>query len=148
MSNLPKSWAVPLGIQVVDEATTNENESGRLADEWEIPKGIDFAMATVIDATEGLNPTYKEAKTCPDWPRWKEAIEAEWKALVDNRTWKLVECPEGTNIVGCKWVLRIKRNSVGGIEKYKAQLVTCSFSQIHGVDYYEMYAPISHLVTL
>ena len=115
-----------MGIQVVDKATTNENESGGLADEWEIPEGIDFMMATVMDVTEGLNPTYKEAKTCPDWPRWKEAIEAEWKALVDNGTWKLVEHPEGANIVGCKWVLRIKKNSVGGIEKYKAQLVACT----------------------
>lgn len=88
-SNLPKSRAVPLGIQVVDEvdeAAANENESGRLADEWEIPEGIDFAMATVMDAVEGLNPTYEEAKTRPDWPKWKEAIEAEWKALVDNGT--------------------------------------------------------------
>ena len=69
MSNLPKLQAVPLGIQVVDKATTNENESGGLADEWEIPEGIYFTMATVMDATEELNPTYEEAKTCPDWPR-------------------------------------------------------------------------------
>ena len=150
-SNLPKSRAVPLGIQVVDEvdeAAANENESGRLADEWEIPEGIDFAMATVMDAAEGLNPTYEEAKTRPDWPKWKEVIEAEWKALVDNGTWKLVERPEGANVVGCKWVLKIKRNAVGGIEKYKARLVARGFTQIHGVDYYEMYAPVARLATL
>ena len=69
-----------MGIQVVDEvdeAAANENKSGRLADEWEIPEGIDFMMATVMDATEELNPTYEEVKMCPDWPKWKEVIEAE-----------------------------------------------------------------------
>ena len=50
--------------------------------------------------------------------------------------------------MGCKWVLRIKRNAVGGIEKYKAQLVACGFTQIHGVDYYETYAPVARLATL
>ena len=67
---------------------------------------------------------------------------------MDNGTWKLVEHPEGANIVGCKWVLRTKRNAVGGIEKYKAWLVTCSFTQIHRVDYYETYAPVARLMTL
>jgi len=147
-SNLPNSRAVPLGIQVVEEATENENESGGLAEEWEIPDGIDFAMATVMDAAEGLNPTYEEAKKRPDWPRWKEAIEAEWKALEDNGTWKLVERPEGVNVVGCKWVLKIKKNSAGEVEKYKARLVARGFTQIHGVDYYETYAPVARLATV
>ena len=105
-------------------------------------------MATVMDAVEGLNPMYEEAKKCPDWLRWKEAIEAEWKALEDNGTWKLVECPEGINVVGCKWVLRIKKNSAGEVEKYKARLVAHGFTQIHRVDYYETYAPVAHLATV
>jgi len=105
-------------------------------------------MATVMDAAEGLNPTYEEAKKRPDWLQWKEAIEAEWKALEDNGMWKLVERLEGINIVGCKWVLRIKKNSAGEIEKYKAQLVAHGFTQIHGVDYYEMYTPVACLVTV
>ena len=105
-------------------------------------------MATVMDAAEGLNPTYEEAKKRPDWPRWKEAIEAEWKALEDNGTWKLVERPEGVNVVGCKWVLRIKKNSAGEVEKYKARLVARGFTQIHGVDYYETYAPVARLATV
>ena len=54
-------------------------------------------MATVMDAAEGLNPTYEEAKKHPDWPQWKEAIEAEWKALEDNGMWKLVDQKASTS---------------------------------------------------
>jgi len=146
-SNLPNSRAVPLGIQVIDEATVNENESGRVADDCEIPEGIDFAMATVMDAAEGLNPTYDEAKRHPDWPKWKEAIDMEFKALEDNGTWKLVERPEGVNVVDCKIVLRIKKNTAGEIDKYKARLVARGFTQIHSVDYYETYTPVARLAT-
>lgn len=51
---------MPLSIQVVDEETPNEH--GGLADEWEIGEGVEYAMAMVMDAMEGLNPTYDEAK--------------------------------------------------------------------------------------
>jgi hypothetical protein len=44
-------------------------------------------------------------------------------------------------------VLRIKKNAAGEIEKYKARLVARGFTQIHGVDYYEMYAPVARLAS-
>ena len=50
-----------------------------------------------------------------------------------------------TNVVDCKWVLRIKKNSAGEIDKYKACLVARGFTQIHGVDFYETYAPVARL---
>ena len=52
------------------------------------------------------------------------------------------------NIVGCKWVFKIKRNTSGEIKKYKARLVAKGYSQIQGVDYDKTYAPVTRLASL
>jgi hypothetical protein len=57
----------------------------------------------------------------------------------------VVKWPKG--IIGCKWVLHIKKNAAGEIEKYQARLVVHSFMQIHGVNYYKTYIPIARLVS-
>lgn len=65
----------------------------------------DWVMATVMDTVECLNPTYEEEKGHSDWPKWKEAIQAELQSLESNKTWSIVECPKDTNVVSSKWVL-------------------------------------------
>jgi hypothetical protein len=105
----------------------------------------EHAMATVIESVEGLTPTYEEARKRSDWPRWDEAIQKELESLKKSGTWKLVKRPQGANVVDSKWVLRIKKNAAGEIEKYKARLVARGFTQIYGIDYYETYAPVARL---
>ena len=53
----------------------------------------DFVMATVLEAAEGLNPSYEEAKKRTDWPKWEEAIKAELVSLEKNGMWRIVERP-------------------------------------------------------
>ena len=105
---------------------------------WEVQEE-DWVMATVMNMAENLEPSYEEAKRRSDWPRWQEAIKAELASLEKNSTWSVVERLKGVNVVGCKWVLRIK--------KYKARLVACGFTQIHGINYYETYAPVARLAS-
>lgn len=133
----PSDGLLPKGIQEVAE----------VVDEWEMVSVEEFAMATVTEASEGIMPSYEEAKKRPDWPKWQEAIKAELQNLKMNGTWELVERPDGANVVDCKWVLRIKKNAAGEIEKYKARLVARGFTQVYGVDYYETYAPVAKLAT-
>ena len=104
----------------------------------------DHAMAAVI---EGLEPTFEEAKRRPDWPKWQEAIKKELDGLEKMGTWRLVKRPPDANVVDTKWVFRIKKNSAGEIEKYKARLVARGFTQIYGVDYYETYAPVARMTS-
>jgi hypothetical protein len=39
---------------------------------------------------------------------WKAAMDLEFDALVKNKTWHLVPPMKGRNIIGCKWVYKIK----------------------------------------
>lgn len=77
-------------------------------------------MVTGIAKAESLNPfRVEEVRTHDNWPKWKSVIMVELQSLHDVRTWDVVECPEGANIVGCKWVFKIKKNAAREIDKYK-----------------------------
>ncbi|KAH9135323.1 hypothetical protein LEN26_006488 [Aphanomyces euteiches] len=69
-------------------------------------------------------------------------MKAEIDSLIANGTWMLVPKPPGTNIVSNKWVFKIKYDSLGAVEKFKARLVARGFSQQYGVDFSETYSPV------
>jgi len=46
------------------------------------------------------------------------------------------------NVVGSRWVQRIKRRVDGSIERYKALLVARCFTQQEGIDYSETFNPV------
>ena len=72
----------------------------------------------------------------------RKAIYEEFEALLRNGTWSLVPPPKDTNIVGCKWLFRIKRHVDSSLARYKARLVAKGFTQCHGVDFHETFAPV------
>ena len=68
-------------------------------------------------------------------PQWRRAMTEEYDALVHNVTWELVPSHPSQNVVGNKWVYRIKYKPTGEIERYKARLVAKGFHQRPGIDY-------------
>jgi len=42
---------------------------------------------------------------------WKKAMDVEYEALIGNKTWRLVPPQKGRNVIGCKWVYKIKRKT-------------------------------------
>ncbi|PKI41587.1 hypothetical protein CRG98_038026 [Punica granatum] len=50
-------------------------------------------------------------------------MEEEFQALIHNHTWDMVLAPPSKNIIGCKWVYKIKQKTDGTIDMYKARLV-------------------------
>ena len=65
------------------------------------------------------------------------------KSMNDNEIWDLVELLEGVKPIGCKWIFKIKKDSKGNIERYKARLVAKDFTQKEGIDYQETFSPVS-----
>jgi hypothetical protein len=58
---------------------------------------------------------------------WHEAMDDEYQALMENKTWHLVPPSSTRNIIDCKWVYRIKKNADGTIDMYKARLFAKGF---------------------
>ena len=50
-------------------------------------------------------------------------MDEEFIALTRQRTWILVPPSPTQNVVGCKWVFKLKHNNDGSISRYKARLV-------------------------
>lgn len=89
-----------------------------------------------------------EAKEQPEWPEWKAAIEKELQDLQANGTWEVVRRPVGEKMISSKWVFKIKFNSRGELERFKARLVARGFSQQYGIDFEETYSPVLKLTSL
>lgn len=101
--------------------------------------------------TEGCFVGIEEPSLFEDAARhleWKRAMEEEIEVIEKNQTWELVKRPLNKNVVGVKWIYRLKTDAKGNVVKHKARLVAKGFTQKHGVDYLETFAPVSRHETI
>eukprot|EP00253_Pinus_taeda_P006033 PITA_06033 len=69
----------------------------------------------------------------------------EYDSIARNSAWEIVPKPEGKLVVGSRWIYKVKQETDGSVGKYKARFVARGFSQIEGIDYEEIFAPIARL---
>ncbi|KAG7593962.1 GAG-pre-integrase domain [Arabidopsis thaliana x Arabidopsis arenosa] len=100
-----------------------------------------LAAVTLVDEPV----TYKQAVQILEW---REAMSKEIEALELNETWTLEKLPHGVKALGSKWVFRLKFNSDGTLERYKARLVALGNHQKEGVDFDETFAPVAKMQTV
>ena len=72
----------------------------------------------------------------------------EHQALLRNQTWTLVPRHSTQNVIGCKWVYRVKYNPDGSLKQHKARLVAIGFHQRPGIDYSETFSPVIKSTTI
>jgi hypothetical protein len=80
--------------------------------------------------------------------RWREAMNSEYQALLNNKTWHLVPSQHATNVINYKWVYKIKRKHDRSMGRYKAHLVAKGFKQRHRIDYGDTFSLIIKAVTI
>lgn len=99
-------------------------------------------------AVENEPRSFKDAIKRPDSIQWKIAMVEEIESMSRNNTWDLVDLPPGKNLVGSKWVYKMKTDTNGNPSRYRARLVAQGFSQKYGVDYDEVFAPVVQPTTI
>jgi hypothetical protein len=86
-------------------------------------------------------PKVEQALGDPDWVM---AMQKGLNNFKRNQVWTLVERPN-TNIISTKWVFRNKQDENGVVTRNKARLVAQGFTQVEGLDFEEIYAPVAGL---
>lgn len=72
-------------------------------------------------------------------------MDEEIKSIEKNDIWELATLLKGHKRISVKWVYKMKRNTKGEIERHKERLVAKSYSQKVGINYEEVFAPITRL---
>lgn len=66
-------------------------------------------------------------------------MQEEIKILTQNYIYDLVPRPSNANIMGSKWLFKMKLKENGKINRYKARLVAQGFSKIPSLDFRETF---------
>ena len=94
-------------------------------------------------AVAGSAPnSFNDARNCVEANKWKESMESEYQALIDNDTWDLVPRPENKTVISVKWLYRIKDDG-----RYKSRLVARGF-EADDDDLWNNYAPVVNTDTI
>ena len=89
--------------------------------------GIYKPKAFLVESPPSEPQTYKQASQVPEW---QAAMETEFKALRDNHTWILGPPPPHHQVIGSKWVYKLKLKQDGTNEHFKARLVAKGYIKL------------------
>lgn len=75
-------------------------------------------------------------------------MNEELETIHRNGTWELTSLPEKMKAIGLKWIFKSKFDSDGSLLKKKARLVAKGFSQREGINFEEVFSPVTRVETV
>ncbi|SYW81719.1 uncharacterized protein UHO2_00223 [Ustilago hordei] len=105
-------------------------------------------MAINNQKGRNLDPTVSEALSGEDRKHWEEAMHKELDGLKAMDTWEIVDLPKGMHAINTHWVLKIKTDANLILMKFKARLVARGFTQREGIDYTEVFVPVTPIQSI
>ena len=109
---------------------------------------IEECHATSLTADIDEPSSIDEARNGEFGVQWKEATNAEYESLQSNHTWDLVPLPKNQNVVGSRWIFKVKRSATGSVNRFKARPVAQGYSQSEGIDYEEVISPVVRFTSI
>ena len=106
---------------------------------WDIYETCMFAL-NITDPV-----TYEEAA---QHSNWQSAMKEELLAIEKNKTWDLVDVPQGKQAIGLKWIFKTKVGSDGAVQRHKARLGAKGYSQKFGENFEETFSPVARFETV
>ena len=84
-----------------------------------------------------------EAKKSMYWNYWEQAEKVELNKMTEMDTSEVVLRPSGRKVLFSRWVYTYKFNNADKtLKEFRARLVACGYSQVEGLDYDEVFAPV------
>ena len=99
-------------------------------------------LASSTNSTPDAPATYRDAVRGANGKAWREACVEELQSLIDNKVYRMVDRPKHKKVIGVRWVLRVKVQYDGEVERYKGRVVAKGYSQREGIDYDETFATV------
>lgn len=100
------------------------------------------------DGKEKFVPqTFAESVNCSDEDKWAASRQTEIKNLQRNEVFDVVRPASDDqiqNVIRPKWMFPIKYNKDSSVDKYKSRIVAKGVTQRYGIDYREIFSPVTH----
>ena len=75
-------------------------------------------------------------------------MHEELNQFVRNDVWELAPRPENVHVIGTKWIFKNKTDEDGEIIRNESWLVAQGYTQVEGVDFDELFAPVARLESI
>ena len=108
---------------------------------------LSSAAACVAKAAAAEPATYTATMKSAERGQWQAAMNDELDSMQQHNVWDLLPTPPGVKPLPLRWVLKWK-HMADGSSKAKARLCAKGYSQREGVDYEEIFAPVSKHTTV
>ncbi|CAN6469819.1 unnamed protein product [Victoria cruziana] len=146
----PRFFGFVYGRRGIDQGEPSVRRSERIRhpiDRWVSYKNFSLDFQVFLsNISKDMEPTfYQEAAQSQ---AWIQAMNEEINALHECGTWEIVPQPRSKNVVGSKWVYKIKYKPDGSIQRHKARLIARGFSQKYEQDYEETFSPVVKMGTI